>query len=39
MDKNFFKEIKTKGFHKKWWADNAAKNCRGIGVEKAIASL
>lgn len=35
LDKSRLKDIKTKSFHKKWWAENAAKNCRGIGVEKA----
>lgn len=36
MEKNDFKEICAKGFDSKWWAVKAAKNCRGIGVERAL---
>ena len=36
MKKSDFKEIKNKGFHKKWWEEKAAGNCKGIGVEKAL---
>lgn len=36
MEKRDHTEIKKKGFDRKWWAEKAAKNCTGIGVEKAL---
>lgn len=36
MERRDHTEIKKKGFDRKWWAVNAAKSCRGIGVEKAL---
>lgn len=39
MKKSDFKEIKNRGFYKKWWDDKAAGNCKGIGVEKGAGPL
>ena len=36
MDKNDIKDISKKGFDSDWWGKKAAKDCRGIGVEKAL---
>ena len=36
MERRDHNEIRKKGFDRKWWAEKAAKNCTGIGVEKAL---
>lgn len=36
MERRDHNEIRKKGFDRKWWVEKAAKNCMGIGVEKAL---
>lgn len=36
MERRDHNEIRKKGFDRKWWVAKAAKNCTGIGVEKAL---
>jgi len=36
MERRDHNEVRKKGFDRKWWAAKAAKNCTGIGVEKAL---